>query len=128
MSPCLEPSTTDATTFKTARVESSAVIDGIPRFSSFAAISCVWPTHRIDGVALDAIDATPPSTRPQNEDAESNRQRREVDPPGNDVPPGARVQDAVHEVVAHEGPGVARDVGRDARGAKVAHDAAEGQR
>ena len=24
---------------------------------------------------LDAIDATPPSTRPQNEDAESNRQR-----------------------------------------------------
>ena len=39
MSPCLEPSTTDATTLRTARVESSAVIDGIPRFSSFAASS-----------------------------------------------------------------------------------------
>jgi len=65
-------------------------------------------------VELDAIDTTPPSTRPQNEDAESNRQRREVDPPGDDVPSGARVQDAVHEMIAHEGPCVARDVGRDA--------------
>ena len=79
--------------------------------------------HRIDGVELDAIDATP------NEDAESNRQRREVDPPGDDVPQhGASVQDAVHEMVAHKGPGVAGDVGRDPGGAQVAHDAAEGKR
>ena len=34
--PCLASSTTDATTLRTARVESSAVIDGIPRLSSFS--------------------------------------------------------------------------------------------
>ena len=41
-------------------------------------------------IASTAWSSTP-STRPQNEDAESNRQRREVDPPGDDVPPGARL-------------------------------------
>ena len=78
-------------------------------------------------IASTAWSSTP-STRPQNEDAESNRQRREVDPPGDDVPSIDRVQDAVHEVVAHQRAGVARDVGRDATGAQVANDAAEGKR
>ena len=124
MSPCLEPSTTDAATLKTARVESSAVIDGIPRFSSFAAISCV------DG--NDVRTPTPSTRAPHdlriNFHAGANWQRREVDPPGDDVPSIDRVQDAVHEVVAHQRAGVARDVGRDATGAQVANDAAEGKR
>ena len=37
------------------------------------------------------------------------------------------MQDAVHEVVAHQRAGVARDVGRNAHNAQVAHDAAEGE-
>ena len=49
-----------------------------------------------------------------------------MDQPGHDVPSIDRIQDAIHEMIAHQRAGVARDIGRNARNAQVAHDAAEG--